>query len=68
MPSPETISDIARALDVSTDFLLGLTDEFHSHYESELTSIEKEVIEAMRRGDSMEAVRIISSSTAGRRG
>lgn len=63
MPNLETIGRIAKALNVSSDFLLGLTSEMDA-YLDELTITEKAVIEAMRRGDSLEAIHVISGAKA----
>lgn len=61
----DKLKHIAEALDVSADFLLGRTDDPHSD-KKQLSTDEQLVVEAMRRGDGMEAIRVIA--TAGKRG
>jgi transcriptional regulator with XRE-family HTH domain len=55
----ETLRQLATALNVSSDFLLGLTDYPGPQIEGELTSEEKTVVEAMRHGDKLGAVKAI---------
>jgi len=58
----DTLAGLAQALETSTDWLLGLTDDPTPKFQSnELSPIEQKVIAAMRRGDRMAAVAIISS-------
>jgi transcriptional regulator with XRE-family HTH domain len=48
-PSALSLKLIAKKLDVSVDYLLGLTDDPKSHYSSnEITDQEKDVLEAFR--------------------
>lgn len=58
-PNNDYLIAIARALDVSTDYLLGLTDDPTSHDEMGLSETEKNIVTAYRRGDKIEAVRAI---------
>lgn len=58
-PNSDVLSKIAQALNVSADFLLGLTDEPHGHISDDLTDSERLVIEAWRRGDFREAIKTI---------
>lgn len=58
-PKAEVIARLARELDVSTDYLLGL-NEFPSQYiEGPLSPAEYEAIAAWRRGDKYEAIKAI---------
>jgi len=61
-PKGDMVARLARALNVSTDYLLDLTGDPTPHdMESEqLTSIERAVISAWRQGQPLEAIRIIS--------
>lgn len=59
-PEAPTIGLIAKALNVSADYLLGLTDDpKRSTRESDFTQEEIEIIMALRRGDRMTAIRAI---------
>lgn len=51
-PTSDTLARIARALDVSGDYLIGLTDAPRSYVQStDLTEDEAELIGLFRRGD-----------------
>lgn len=50
-PNTEMIAKIAKGLQVSADYLLGLTDEPKGYVEIEITPQEQRVLEAYRRGD-----------------
>lgn len=59
-PTSEVVIKLARALNTSTDYLLGLTDDPSSQIqENGLAPQERQAIAAWRRGDKMEAMRII---------
>src|SRR5258708_31837321 len=59
-PSSEVVAQIARELKVSADYLLGLSDEPTPRLkEDELSSKEQRVIQAWRKGERIEALRII---------
>ena len=58
--SDETVALIAQALEVSSDYLLGLSDEPGLHIRLDnITDEERAVIAALRRGDDKAAMRII---------
>jgi transcriptional regulator with XRE-family HTH domain len=64
IPKADMVARIAEALNVSTDYLLGLTDdptpvEMATNH---LSADEKAILRALRQGERMEAIRIISSS------
>lgn len=59
-PSGDILSRIAQVLDVTADYLLGLTDDPHPNLKIDnLTSQERKVLSAMRHGDYFEAIRVI---------
>ena len=61
-PNLETLIEISRILNVSADYLLGLSDNPTPQTRVDnLTEDELEVINAMRRGDDKEAIKIIAS-------
>lgn len=57
----EVLSRIARLFGVSTDYLLGLTDESVSRLHPDLSIQERRIVLALRRGERMEAVKIIAT-------
>lgn len=60
IPEAESIAELAKALNVSADYLLGLTDDpKRAARESELSPQEQEIIMALRRGDLKTALRAI---------
>jgi transcriptional regulator with XRE-family HTH domain len=60
--SDETVALIASALEVSADYLLGLSDEPSPNMRLDnITTEERAVIAALRRGDDKGAIRIIVS-------
>lgn len=65
-PDGITVARIAKALDTSTDYLLGLTDDpSPAGTGSELSKRERVVIDAWRRGDVVAAIRgIVEDSEA----
>lgn len=59
-PDGETVAKIARILNVSADYLLGLTDDpTPSGMTSQLSAVERAVIAALRRGEKYEAIKTI---------
>lgn len=59
-PASETVAQIARALQVSADYLLGISDDpIPCLNENELSHKEKSVIRAWRKGNRLEALRVI---------
>lgn len=58
----ETILALAQALEVSSDYLLGISDDPTPYMKIDnLTEIEKRVLAALRRGDDKGAIVIIAS-------
>lgn len=58
-PSSDILTKISRALDVSADYLLGLTDEPKGFIDVEITPQEKRALEAFRRGDIKAIIRLM---------
>jgi len=59
-PGGDTVAQIAKTLKVSADFLLGLSDEpIPCLAEGELSVTERHAIRAWRRGDRLDALKII---------
>lgn len=62
-PTADVLMRIATALGVSADYLLGLSDDPSSNIKfDQLTAQERMVLSAMRRGEPMEAINIISTT------
>lgn len=60
--SDETVALIAQALEVSSDYLLGLSDDPSPHMRLDnMSDDERAVVAAMRRGDDKAILRIIAS-------
>ncbi len=60
IPDAETIVRLAKTLNVSSDYLLGISDDLlPSLSESDLSVKERAVVAAMRRGNTTEAIRVI---------
>lgn len=62
-PDGITVARIARSLSVSTDYLLGLTDDPLPYVmkESDLTHRERQALAAWRSGDVVSAIKVILS-------
>lgn len=59
IPNGEAVAKIARALNVTTDYLLGLTNDPQGHItEDDLSPMERLLVNAYRRGDFQELMRI----------
>lgn len=59
-PTGETLKTLAKALNITSDYLLGLVENDKDYLKSEaLSPIERRVIDALRRGDALEAVKHI---------
>jgi transcriptional regulator with XRE-family HTH domain len=63
-PSPDVLVRIARELEVTTDYLLGLVSEPTDHLaEQSLTATERKLLSAYRRGDWQELMRVASKES-----
>ena len=59
-PTIEPLTKIAKALSVSSDYLLGLTDDPGGQYQGlKLTSDEHNLISLLRKGDMVSVLRVI---------
>lgn len=62
-PSPEVLVRLARELEVTTDWLLGLVDAPGEHLQEEdLAPDERKLLSAFRRGDWREGMKIFSQA------
>lgn len=60
-PSLEILVRLAKELDVTTDYLLGLVDEADAHYQPpDLTAAERELVAAFRRKDWRGILRLLA--------
>lgn len=60
--SDESITAIAKALEVSADWLLGISDDPSSHMRLDnMNEDEKAVVAAMRRGDDKTVMKILAN-------
>jgi transcriptional regulator with XRE-family HTH domain len=60
-PSQEVLVRLSRELDVTTDYLLGLTDDPHAHTdEDSLSEDEKRLLDAFRHRNAAEGMKIFS--------
>lgn len=65
-PSGEDVAKIAQTLGISSDYLLGLSDDpTSSQNRSNLSEQERSVLSAMRRGNVLEAIHILSAESEG---
>lgn len=61
-PNTETLIRLAKALSVSADYLLGLSDDPTPQLRIDnMTEDERRVVSAMRRGEKLEAIRVIAN-------
>lgn len=61
-PNTETLIKIAQVLNVSADYLLGLSDDPMPQLRIDnMTEEERRVVAAMRRGEKLEAIRVIAN-------
>ena len=61
-PSSEMVKQLAQLLNVSADFLLGLSDDPSPHMRLDnMTEDERAVVAAMRRGDDKTVMKILAS-------
>lgn len=58
-PTSGILSKLVKALDVSADYLLGLTDEPKGFIDVEVTPQERRALEAFRRGDIKAIIRLL---------
>lgn len=58
-PSVDIVIKLAEALNVTSDYLLGITDEPTPAVMSHLSAKERAAIAAWRRGERLEAVKVI---------
>jgi transcriptional regulator with XRE-family HTH domain len=62
VPGGEKLAELAKVLQVSTDYLLGLSDDPMPHMRIDnMSDDERRVVAAMRRGEKLEAIRVIAS-------
>lgn len=62
IPGSDRLAEMAKILDVSTDYLLGLSDDPTPNMRVDnLTEDERAILKALRRGDDKEAIKIIAS-------
>jgi transcriptional regulator with XRE-family HTH domain len=60
VPTADTLARLARELDVSADYLLGLTDDPEGHItEADLSPIERKLLRAWRQEDTREILRLL---------
>lgn len=58
-PSTEVLSRMAKLFHVTTDYLVGLTDDATPPIEGDLSEKEKRVVAALRHGEPMLAIKAI---------
>lgn len=58
-PDGDVVAKIAQILEVSTDYLLGLTDSPVPYIDADLTEQERKALTAWRRGEKYEAIKVI---------
>lgn len=61
-PTGDILARLAKALDISVDYLVGLVDESSEHFsEDELTPMERRLIWAVRKGLIHEALKAVTA-------
>lgn len=64
-PSLDTTLELAIALNVSGDYMLGLVESFTERMsDDDMTPLERRVVAALRRGDKVEAIKSIVNDEA----
>lgn len=58
-PDGDVVAKIAQALNVSADYLLGLTDSPVPYIDADLTDQERRALDMWRRGEKYEAIKVI---------
>ena len=62
VPDGDIVAKYAQVLDVSTDYLLGVSDDQKPNIQvSDLTRTERAILSALRRGERIEAIKIIAN-------
>jgi len=64
MPDADVVAKIARALNTTTDYLLGLADE-QQPVTGDLSPSERALLDAWRRGQLVEAMRVLVGDDRG---
>lgn len=60
VPTSDTVTTLAKVLGISTDYLLGLSDDMFGRQDIELDATERRVLDALRRGDKLDAIKAIA--------
>jgi len=58
-PKADTLAKIASFLNVSADYLLGLSDTPGGFFQTDFTMKERKILSALRQGEPMEAIKVI---------
>lgn len=59
-PSGDTVAKMAQILNVSSDYLLGLSETPSLNHDDELSTKEQQILNALRYGDRMDAIKLIT--------
>lgn len=60
-PSSEVVARYAKLFHVSSDYLLGLTNDPCGQQDADLSHKERHIIAALRRGEKLEAIKAIAN-------